>query len=185
MRILRNKIFSDENSIVENKNNKASVRVGEALGTAGIGTLASIEGSKLIKGVAKKPIENFESKVAKKKFKSGLSDLTREKLMKDISAKDARINGQRNVDKSLIDIIFHKKNVKKLDEDYAKRLNDNNNFYKNGIKDLKKKVISDKNARIAKKLSRLGKGTMVAGLAATGLVAGSKLIGKRNNKNKE
>lgn len=175
MIVLRNKNFSDTTD------NKKSVRVGEVLGIGSLGTLASIEGSKLVKRIAKTPIELYESKLAKKNFKKGLKDLMNERSSKDLLAKEYRIKGQGDISKSVIDMIFHKKRVKKLDDDYSKALKDSKEVFKKKSSILKDKIISDKASRVNKKLSRVGKGTLAAGLITTGALAASKLM-KDNKK---
>lgn len=118
MKILRNKTYSDSD-------NETPKKVGEAIGTALVGTAGTVGATDLIKRGAKKYITSQESKKAKKAFKAATSK--------------------------------------------------NNEAYKSGVKALKKTLISNKDANIAKRTGRVGKIATTAGLIGTGIAAGMKL----------
>ena len=65
MKILRNKIYSDSD-------NETPKKVGEAIGTALVGTAGTIGATDLIKRGAKKYITSQESKKAKEALKEGI-----------------------------------------------------------------------------------------------------------------
>ena len=68
MKILRNKTYSDSD-------NETPKKVGEAIGTALVGTAGTVGATDLIKRGAKKYITSQESKKAKKAFKEGIKKL--------------------------------------------------------------------------------------------------------------
>ena len=58
---------------------------------------------------------------------------------------------------------------------YKAATSKNNEAYKSGVKALKKTLISNKDANIAKRTGRVGKIATTAGLIGTGIAAGMKL----------
>ena len=150
MKILRNKTYSDSD-------NETPKKVGEAIGTALVGTAGTVGATDLIKRGAKKYITSQESKKAKKAFKEGIKKLDSTRKANNFKAEVAR--GETNSG-SALDLIFHKRKVKKADQVY---------------KALKKTLISNKDANIAKRTGRVGKIATTAGLIGTGIAAGMKL----------
>lgn len=164
MKILRNKTYSDSD-------NETPKKVGEAIGTALVGTAGTVGATDLIKRGAKKYITSQESKKAKKAFKEGIKklDSTRKANFKAEVARGETNSG------SALDLIFHKRKVKKADQVYKAATSKNNEAYKSGVKALKKTLISNKDANIAKRTGRVGKIATTAGLIGTGIAAGMKL----------
>ena len=150
MKILRNKTYSDSD-------NETPKKVGEAIGTALVGTAGTVGATDLIKRGAKKYITSQESKKAKKAFKEGIKKLDSTRKANNFKAEVAR--GETNSG-SALDLIFHKRKVKKADQ---------------VVKALKKTLISNKDANIAKRTGRVGKIATTAGLIGTGIAAGMKL----------
>lgn len=171
MKILRNKTYSDSD-------NETPKKVGEAIGTALVGTAGTVGATDLIKRGAKKYITSQESKKAKKAFKEGIKKLDSTRKANNFKAEVARGNTNSG---NAIDMIFHKRNVRKADQKYKAAVKENEKVFKTGVKTLKDKVISQRNNNIARKSGKIGKATLGIGLAATGIAAGMKL----RNKNKE
>jgi hypothetical protein len=165
MKILRNKTYSDSD-------NETPKKVGEAIGTALVGTAGTVGATDLIKRGAKKYITSQESKKAKKAFKEGIKKLDSTRKANNFKAEVAR--GETNSG-SALDLIFHKRKVKKADQVYKAATSKNNEAYKSGVKALKKTLISNKDANIAKRTGRVGKIATTAGLIGTGIAAGMKL----------
>lgn len=134
MKILRNKTYSDSD-------NETPKKVGEAIGTALVGTAGTVGATDLIKRGAKKYITSQESKKAKKAFKEGIKKLDSTRKANNFKAATSK----------------------------------NNEAYKSGVKALKKTLISNKDANIAKRTGRVGKIATTAGLIGTGIAAGMKL----------
>lgn len=162
MKILRNKTYSDSD-------NETPKKVGEAIGTALVGTAGTVGATDLIKRGAKKYITSQESKKA---FKEGIKKLDSTRKANNFKAEVAR--GETNSG-SALDLIFHKRKVKKADQVYKAATSKNNEAYKSGVKALKKTLISNKDANIAKRTGRVGKIATTAGLIGTGIAAGMKL----------
>lgn len=165
MKILRNKTYPDSD-------NETPKKVGEAIGTALVGTAGTVGATDLIKRGAKKYITSQESKKAKKAFKEGIKKLDSTRKANNFKAEVAR--GEINSG-SALDLIFHKRKVKKADQVYKAATSKNNEAYKSGVKALKKTLISNKDANIAKRTGRVGKIATTAGLIGTGIAAGMKL----------
>ena len=140
MKILRNKTYSDSD-------NETPKKVGEAIGTALVGTAGTVGATDLIKSGAKKYITSQESKKAKKAFKEGIKKLDSTRKANNFKAEVAR--GETNSG-SALDLIFHKRKVKKADLVYKAATSKNNEAYKSGVKALKKTLISNKDGYIAK-----------------------------------
>lgn len=163
MKILRNKTYSDSD-------NETPKKVGEAIGTALVGTAGTVGATDLIK--RGEYITSQESKKAKKAFKEGIKKLDSTRKANNFKAEVAR--GETNSG-SALDLIFHKRKVKKADQVYKAATSKNNEAYKSGVKALKKTLISNKDANIAKRTGRVGKIATTAGLIGTGIAAGMKL----------
>lgn len=171
MRLLRNKTFSDKS------NNETPKRIGEALGTALVGTAGTIGAADFIKSGAKKVISKTEGVRAKKDFKEGVKKLDAIRKADNFKAEVARGNTNSG---SALDLIFHKRNVRKADQKYKAVIKGNEEAFKSNVSGFKKKLIGRKNANIAKKTGRVGKAALGIGLAATGIAAGMKLKRKKN-----
>lgn len=173
MRILRNKDFSETD-----EKSKTPKKVGEALGTALIGTTGTIGAADLVKRGSKKILAKTEGVKAKKDFKEGIKNLDATRKANNFKAEVARGNTNSG---NALDMIFHKRNVRKADQKYKAAVKENEKVFKTGVKALKDKLVSQKNDNIARKSGKIGKATLGIGLAATGIAAGMKL----RNKNKE
>lgn len=169
MKILRNKNFSSDK-------NETPKKIGEAIGTGLVGAAGTIGATDLIKNGAKKYITEQESKKAKEAFKKGVKNLEATRKANNFKAEVAR--GETNSGNAL-DLLFHKRKVKKADQVYKAATSKNNEAYKSGVKALKKNLISERNARVAKRTGKVGKIAMTAGLVGTGVAAGMKLRKKK------
>ena len=163
MRVLRSKFFSSEND--------NSSKAGEVVGTATIGTAGTVGAADLAKKGASKVLSESEGKKAVAEYKEGVSKLMKDKSAADYGAKAKRAHAASRGNQSVIDMIFHKSNVKKADEAYGKALQENKNTYRTAADKLKRGVIKNKNARVAKRAGRIGKIVLGTGLAVTGLAA--------------
>lgn len=174
MKILRNKNFSSDSG------NETPKKVGEAIGTGLVGTMGTIGATDLIKRGAKKYITGQESKKTKEAFKQGVKSLDATRRANNFKAEVAR--GETNSG-NVLDLLFHKKRVKKADQVYKAAVSKNNEAYKAGVGALKKNLINERNTRIAKRTGKVGKIAMTAGLVGTGIAAGMKLRKKKKDDN--
>ncbi len=170
MKILRNKNFSS------NSDNETPKKIGEAIGTGLVGAAGTIGATDLIKNEAKKYITGQESKKTKEAFKQGVKNLDATRKANNFKAEVARGNTNSG---NALDLLFHKKRVKKADQAYKAAVSKNNEAYKSGVKALKKNLISERNSRVAKRTGKVGKIAMTAGLVGTGVAAGMKLRKKK------
>lgn len=173
MKILRNKSFSETN-----KKSETPKKVGEALGTALIGTAGTIGAADLVERGSKKVFAKSEGIKAKKDFKEGIKNLDATRKANNFNAEVARGSTDSG---NALDLIFHKRNVRRADQKYKAAVKENEKAFKTGVKTLKDKVISQRNNNITRKSGKLGKAALGIGLAATGVAAGMKL----RKKNKE
>lgn len=167
MRVLRSKFFSSEGD-------DNSTRTGEVVGTAAVGTAGTVGAAGLAKKGASKVLSKSEGKKAVAEYKEGVSKLMKDKSAADYGAKAKRAHAASRGNQNIVDMIFHKRNVKKADEAYGKALQENKNTYRAAADKLKREVIKNKNARVAKRAGKIGKIALGTGLAVTGLAAGMK-----------
>lgn len=161
----------------EQEKRSAQERKGEALGTAILGTGATLATIKPAGKIAKNISLGKESEKAVQNYKAGVRKLMEERTKADRTAADKLAGYKEAVGKKW----FGKdKAIKEAEEAYEKSVAGNKSAYQAAVKKLRKEVVSGKNKAIQKAGRNAKLGVLAGGLALTGLAASSKLRNKDN-----
>lgn len=196
--IITRKYFSEE----ENKRSKPSAeQVGEALGITVLGAGGTYAGSKLVSKGMRNLATNYESKQAVKNYRNEARKLMQDRIAKDKTVSDnVKINRKvanreldRAIEKHENSLFGKKKTLRKAEQNLVDTIERgeqtlktatkrNKAAYQRALRNLRSKVIANKNKNISKVTKRGRIGSIIGGTAATGLAVASKLRNKDNNK---